>query len=120
MKKRLSISCEELQRLYLEEGSSMAALARQLGCSAPTIGRRLRECGVTTRSGRFERREAPCAVLTRLYLEEALPLRVIAERLGVSVGTVNNWRRACGLPGRRAARQRGEQHPGAASFEAPC
>lgn len=98
----------------------MAVLARQLGCSAPTIGRRLRECGVTTRSGRFERREAPRAELTRLYLEERLPLRVIAERLGVSVGTVNTWRRACGLPGRRAARQRGEQHPGAASSVAPC
>lgn len=119
MKKQLPISCDELQRLYLEEGLSMVALARQLGCSAPTIGRRLRECGVTTRSGRFERREIPYAAFIHLYLEERLSLRVIAERLGVSVGTVNNWRRVCGLPGRRAARRNDEQRSGAAASEAP-
>ncbi|MCX7791373.1 MAG: DUF1804 family protein [Chloroflexaceae bacterium] len=118
MKKRLPISCGELQRLYLEEGLSMAALARQLGCSAPTIGRRLRECGIATRSGRFEQREIPRAALVRLYLDEGLPLRAIAKRLGVSVGTVNNWRRACGLPGRRAARRGEERHSGAAPSEA--
>lgn len=114
MKKQLPISCGELRRLYVEEGLSMATLARQLGCSAPTIGRRLRECGVVTRSGRFERREMPREALARLYLEERLPLRVIAERLGVSVGTVNNWRRACDLPGRRISR-RGEGPPSRAA-----
>lgn len=101
---RLTISCGELRRLYLEEGLGLATLAARLGCSAPTVGRRLRECGIRTRSGRFRACEVSPEVLARLYLEERLALRVIAERLGVSVSTVNSRRRAFGLPARRGGR----------------
>lgn len=104
MRKQIAITCDELRVLYVERGMSMAALARYLGCSIPTVGRRLRACGIATRSGRFQAREIAREELTRLYLEERLPLRVIAERLGVSVGTINNRRRAYGLPARRESR----------------
>jgi len=100
----IAITCHELRQFYLEEGHSIAAIARRAGCSAPTIASRLRRCGIPTRSGRFQAREIARDTLEALYYDERLTLAEIARRLGVSVGTVNNRRRAYGLPARRRAR----------------
>jgi uncharacterized protein YjcR len=106
MPAQISLSCDELRQLYLDQGLSQARIAAQLGCSAATIGNRLRRCQIPARDGRFQARPLPRALLELLYLHEALPLPAIAARLGVSVGSVHNWRRAYGIPtrARRTAR----------------
>lgn len=104
MVRTLTLDCDELRRLYEEERLGVAAIAARAGCSAPTVSSRLRRCGIATRSSRFTARPVAAEQLRRLYVEERLPLRLIAAALGVSVGTVHNRRRALGLParGRRA------------------
>lgn len=103
----LNLPCEELRRLYIDEGLSQTKVAALLGCSAATVGLRLRRCGIAARDGRFRARPIPQALLEELYCAQGLTLTEIAARLGVSVSTVHNWRRACGLPARprRGARR---------------
>jgi IS30 family transposase len=100
---QIQLTCEELRRLYLDEGMGVARIGAIAGRSASTISIRLQRCGIPTRSGRFRRAEVPRALLEQLYLVEALPLREIAGRLGVSVGTVSNRLRAYGIPRRGRA-----------------
>ena len=93
-------TCAELHRLYLEDGLGVVAVGRRLGCSAATISNWLRRCSIPTRSGRFQARAVSRALLEQLYSVEQLPLQAIAQRMGVSVGTINNRRRAYGIPKR--------------------
>lgn len=102
MATRISLPCEELRRLYLEEGLGVAQVAARIGCSAATISNRLRACGIAARSGRFAASQITPALLSQLYSEQRLPVAVIAARLGVSIGTIHNRRRAFGIPTRRA------------------
>lgn len=117
MTERIILTCAELERLYVHEGLSQANVAAALGCSVATIANRLRRCGIPARDGRFRGRPLPAAVLAQLYSDEGLPLRAIAAQLGVSVGTVHNWRRAYGIPTRsrrpRGGGDRGHQGGGA-------
>lgn len=94
------VSCEELRGLYVNDGLSQARIAAIVGCSVATIANRMRRCGIPARNGRFQARPPSRDLLTALYCHEALPLAVIAARLGVSVGSVHNWRRAYGIPAR--------------------
>lgn len=102
MATRISLTCEELRQLYLEEGLGVAQVALRLGCSAATISNRLRACGIAARSGRFAASQITPDLLNQLYSVEALPVALIANRLGVSVGTIHNRRRAFGIPARRS------------------
>lgn len=95
-----NLPCEDLRRLYVEQGLGVAAVAALMGRSPSTISNRLRACGIPTRSGRFQARLIPRDLLEQLYSVEALPLPAIAARLGISVGTVHNRRRAYGIPTR--------------------
>ncbi|HMQ33008.1 MAG TPA: helix-turn-helix domain-containing protein [Chloroflexaceae bacterium] len=100
MSLRIELPCEVLHRLYINEGLSQARVAALLGCSAATVANRLRGCGIRARDGRFKARPLPRAELEALYSDELLPMAAIAARLGVSIGTVHNWRRAYGIPAR--------------------
>ena len=93
-------SCAELHHLYIDEQLGVVAIGGKLGCSAATVSNWLRRCGIPTRSGRFQARVVSETLLEQLYSVEALPLHEIARRLGVSVGTINNRRRAYGIPKR--------------------
>lgn len=98
MPARFTIACDELRHHYAEEQQGIVALAQHYGCSPTTIAHRLRACGIPVRVSRFQACHVPAEVLTQLYLVEQLPIAEIARRLGVSVSTINNRRRAFGLP----------------------
>lgn len=100
------ISCAELQRLYVAEGLGVASIARLYGASPATISNWLRRCGIAARQGRFVAHVIPAERIYQLYVVERLPLRQIATLLGVSIGTINNRRRAYGIP----PRGRGRSH----------
>jgi hypothetical protein len=104
MNARTVLSCAELQRLYLEERLGVADVARLYGTSPATISNWLRRCGIPARSGRFIARHIPVDQLYQLYVVEQLPIRQIAVIFGVSVGTINNRRRAYGIPSRSKKR----------------
>jgi DNA-directed RNA polymerase specialized sigma24 family protein len=108
MKARFVVPCEELRRLYVDEGLSQAAIGRALGCSPATVGIQMRRCAIAARDGRFPARQVPRALLAALYSDQNLTLEAIAAQLGVSVSTVHNWRRAYGIP-RRLQRRANEK-----------
>ena len=97
MRQQIEIPPAELAAAYMA-GFSTTALARRYGCTPTTIAKRLHAAGIKLRDTRF----APIAVaevtLRRLYLDEHLPIGVIASILGVSASTVGNKRRAYGIP----------------------
>ncbi|WP_124681944.1 hypothetical protein [Candidatus Viridilinea mediisalina] len=101
MSKRILLPCEQLEQLYSTEGWSMVEIAAQMGCCAATVSKRIHECGIKVRSGRFPSSKITPEILERLYSEEQLPIARIAAHLGVSIGTVHNRRRAYGLSPRR-------------------
>ncbi len=92
-------SCAELRALY-EAGQSTPVLARRYGCSPATVAKRLRDCGVTLRSSRFQPVAVDEATLRRLYLVERLPIAAIAAYFGISISTVGNKRRLYKIPTR--------------------
>ena len=77
---------------------SSTAIAQRYRCSPTTIIKYLRRCGIAIRPSRFLGTEIPEAALRRLYLEQRLPLVVIAAYFGVSVSTINNKRRRYNIP----------------------
>ena len=99
MSRRKVIPCDELQSAYAE-GYSSTTIAQRYRCSPTTIIKYLRRCGLPIRPSRFLAREIPEATLRRLYLEEHLPVVVIAAYFGVSVSTINNTRRRYNIPTR--------------------
>jgi hypothetical protein len=99
MPRRTDLPCDELSREYLA-GRSTIALARRYGYSPTTIAKRLHDCGITLRASRFLPIPVAEATLRRLYLEERLPLAVIAAYFGVSISTIGNKRRSYSIPTR--------------------
>lgn len=99
MRKPMNLPDEELARRY-REGDSVTVLAQDYGCSPATISRRLRGLGVTMRTNRYQPLPIAAEELERLYTRERMPLKMIARRLRVSVGTVANRRRKLQIPDR--------------------
>jgi transcriptional regulator of aromatic amino acid metabolism len=97
MPRCIDIPCDILAASY-RAGQTTNTLARRHGCSPTTIAKRLRGCGVTLRDARFPAIGVAEAQLRQLYTEERLPLSAIAARLGVSISTIGNKRRAYGIP----------------------
>jgi hypothetical protein len=102
MRQRVIISTEELRRRYQDEGQTLAVIAAELGCSTATISNLLRRHGITARAGRFPRRRIviPHERLAQLYSVERRLIKDIAQLFGVSMGTINNRRKAYGIPQR--------------------
>lgn len=99
----ISIPCTELQHLYEDERMTTIQLSARYGCSITTISKRLHTCGIAVRSARFQARVIPEDELRRMYVDERLPVAVIAQYFGVAVNTIYNRRRSYGLPRRRDA-----------------
>ena len=112
MPRRPPIPCDELRSAYAE-GHSSTAITQRYRCSPTTIIKYLRRCGLPIRSSRFQARSIPETALRRLYLEERLPLAVIATYFGVSISTINNKRRRYNI----SIRPRRVAPPGADSVE---
>jgi uncharacterized protein YjcR len=100
MPKRIQIEKNELRRLYEDKGLGIVAIAERYGCSPTTISNRLRECGISVRSSRFQSCHISADELRHLYETERLPLHEIATRLGVSISTIHKHRNALGIPPR--------------------
>lgn len=99
MPQRVTIPCADLARRY-NAGESTTQLAREYHCSPTTVAKLLRVCGIEVRDARFQPVALDEQVLRKMYIEQRLPIAMIAERLKVSVTTVGNKRRQYGIPPR--------------------
>lgn len=90
------LDCEELRRLYVDEGLSTPAIAKRLGVSTSGVGSAMQRCGI-------EMRTAPTIEdvkddeLRRLHVAEELDDAEIAQRFGVATWAVTRRRRAAGI-----------------------
>jgi DNA invertase Pin-like site-specific DNA recombinase len=100
MSRRFKLPCDEMRRLYEDERMTTVLLAFRYRCSAATVAKHLRLCGIRVRDARFVRRHIPADELLRLYLEEKLPLARIAEHFGVSISTLYNRLKEANAPRR--------------------
>lgn len=101
MARRVEVNCDEVRQLYEDQNVGIVPLAQRYGCSPTTIAKRLHKCGVKMRNSRFQLRPVSPDELRLFYEVERLPIKEIAERLGVSVSTIGNRRRELGIPVRR-------------------
>jgi transcriptional regulator of aromatic amino acid metabolism len=99
MSRSINLPDAELCDLYTT-GQSTTALAQRYGCSPTTIAKHLRDAGVTLRCSRFLPIPIDEAALRRMYLEERLPIVMLATHFGVSSSTIRNKRRRYGIPPR--------------------
>lgn len=85
---RLSISPEELELLYVDQGLSQDEIGQLRGCSGRTVGRRLKELGITARS------PGPVAeqVVPEVVLEKWTPALAYAVGLLAADGNLNRDR----------------------------
>ena len=98
-RQRITLPCAELRSRYTA-GQSTTELARHYNCSAATIAKQLRACGVEVRRSRYVPIYVDEVLLRRLYLDERRPIKEIRARLGVSATTISNKRRLYGIPTR--------------------
>jgi transposase len=99
-----------VERQYLErclaDGMSLEAIGKETGQHASTVAYWLRKYGMAAvGSGRFAPRGGIERGVLQELVDEDLPLRAIAERLGRSMSTVGYWMRRYGLKTRRAQLQ---------------
>ena len=104
------LDCDELRRLYVDEGLSTPAIADRLGVSTSGVGSAMHRCGIAMRT-------APTIdqvtddELRRLYVVEELDDDEIARRFGVATWAVTRRRRAGGIV--RDRRRKIRPSPGA-------
>jgi transposase-like protein len=89
----------------LEAGRSIESIAREVGLSASTVGYWVTKHGL---SSRHASKHAPRGGIDRVELEAmvglGMPIRAIADQLGVSYTTVRHWLKRQGLTTPRARR----------------
>lgn len=77
---------EEAVKLY-QEGKSSKAIAKRLNCHHRTVRNALRKAGITI-DPHVEGRKFKTEDAIRLYVQEKLPIKEIAKKLGVCEGSI--------------------------------
>lgn len=86
-----------LRALYVEQGLSKKAIARQLGCSDATVAAAVRHFQLA-RSGHLKISEQDRRTIMELYERDRLPVRAIAARTGLGREAVLDVLRAGDVP----------------------
>jgi len=102
MKRRsdyVEIPKPEIERLYYVEGLTQGQIAERFGVTPKTIGNRMAEYGLATRSAQdYLRLNLSKSELERLYLAENRPAPEVAAILGCAVSAVYNYLDLYGIP----------------------
>jgi transposase len=89
------LSAEDLRTAFGAPGATKASLARRFRVSAATIGRWLADAGLLSPDPRIDHRR-----LEKLYVEEALTTREVAEKLRITPERVRRELAISGIPAR--------------------
>lgn len=99
---------ERLERLYLNQGLSMADVAEKLDCTASTINTWLEKFDIPKRTvaegnakGDVSRLHDE-SELRRMYVEQEMSFGEIAEEVGTSISTVGRWIKEHGIQTRQS------------------
>ena len=87
-------SKEKLEKMYVDEGTSMNKIGEKLGISSVSVLNWLREYNIGTREARKlpEGFTKPSREeLKKMYVDERISTYKIGKKVGVSHKTVNNW-----------------------------
>jgi len=79
---------EELRKLYLGEGKSIRAVARELGCSKDMIARSLKEHGIKRRMRTSNKKLADYSMKNLVTDVQEKGIRGLARELGVTEGAI--------------------------------
>ena len=94
------IAKESLRRMYVDEGKSVATIAREAKCSEGTVWNLLKKYKIKIR-GRHLNGVINKEDLQRLYCDEARSVKEIAKIYDCHVGTIHAYRRKFEIPKRR-------------------
>jgi transposase len=101
---RVEVSDDNIRRLYTSAGHTAAEIAAHFGCPTTTVYSRLQRLGVPRRPAEPRQRKRPADnELRRLYDDEGLSLRQLAQRFSVTPQAVRNWLVAADIPRRPPA-----------------
>lgn len=100
--RKIAVDTDEIVRLYVEDGLSGGAIARQFDVTDALIYRVLEEAGVR----RSCRARLPMDEVGRLYVQEQWPLYKIAEKFGVVGSTIGRHLREQGIETRTSVEAR--------------
>jgi DNA-binding CsgD family transcriptional regulator len=115
------LSTENIVRLYTEEGLTSEEIAKELGVSRQTVLDRLHKTGIEVQHGGYRwngsgregigapRKELPLEELRRLYEEENMTSKQIAEIYHCNYETVLNRLREIGVKIQSRGRRRGSK-----------
>lgn len=111
----MTISEEEIQRLYVEEEMTQQEVAEELGYQSRTpVVDAMKKFDIQSRSRGSKNRNAPWkdeSTLRELYHEEGMSLRKIGDKLGCDSVTVHNQMKKMEIP-RRERTHRRQRHAG--------
>lgn len=97
------VDADTLRRLHVDEGKSLAAIAKQVGCSPFDVGRALHRHGIAQRTHhRVYPELADGDLLRRWYETEGLSASEIAAEVGCAPQTVSAALARHGIPARSA------------------
>jgi len=85
---------QTLRRLYNEKGLTQQEIADKLGCDRTTVYTWMGNFGIETNSRHRGDHDPPWryeSVLRSMYIDSGMDMAEIADELGCSPGTVNNW-----------------------------
>ena len=92
----------------LQSGRSIESIAGELGRDPSTVAYWVEKHGLaSTHASRHAARGGIPREQLEALVDDGLTVRAIAERVGMSYGTVQHWLRKHGLKTRRGARPRG-------------
>ena len=108
--KRVELDEKILQRLYWEEGLTLAEVGARLGVSGTCVMRKMRGYGIPRRPAHRPRGRGvlvgiAVSGVVQLYREQELSLRLIGEAYGCSAETVRRCLADAGVPRRHSGWQ---------------
>jgi transposase len=82
------ITKAQLKKLYVKEGKTIRAIAKDIGCSGELIRRRCKQFGISLRNPGTKKLQIDEFTLRRLYVKEGMSMTSIAERFACSVSSI--------------------------------
>lgn len=117
-------TCDHLGYMYHCEGLCHREMADRIGVSQGSISNWMKECKIEARSQSLDELKPPREILRLMYHGKMLSKPEIAEKLGVSYGTVTRWMNSDEIEIRSISEAlSGEKNPswrGGISYEPYC
>jgi AraC-like DNA-binding protein len=95
------VDLEKLSRMYYVEGKSLNVISKILGISTATLSKRFKEQGWRTRQEEVSEAARDIDTIRKLYFDDGMPMREVAERIGSSEGVIRRVFRDQGWTSRK-------------------